>query len=1086
MRSQIFLKMSELFDTLVRPAGESGDVDTLLLHIAETARVHLSTSACAIQARNPITGRFREPLIVSQQFPSKCNQAFAAFLRSEELTCAVIRQKIVLIEDLDNCEEFEPALLATLKNIPDTRAVVVLSLCMKERHKTLGTLYLSYSHPQRFSIDDFEHFQIFADQVSLVLQEAWLRLRYREVARIGQYINHELSDEHAIFTRLKDHIGSILDADYALLLAVYKLQSRKLDIYQAEEGRLVVDPNHEFEGACQYVIETKQPLFIRQRSEEARELPFQIALMKGTKPEESLIFVPLMLLGEPIGVLSIQHPLPDAYTQEDQFILELLANHVALALYNARLYRNLKLLHDTGQILTQQFESASTPQNIVDNIRKATRADLVVLYPYDAIEDKFVQPVCIAGTLLDPGVQVTPHPVHEGSITRTLLERRETIFARKSDTLYTSLGDGVSAPNTRFYLREKVCSTAAVPLLVEEKVVGVLFVNFRQPQRFDPTQKVLIEGLAHYAAIAIKNAQTFGRLSERRIHELEILQKIDSALNTPDPELKTVLNTILSLAHEQIHPNDSGLLLYDPRKRVWTFGAANGPSAVAMMALPFIAVEQKGIISWVLQHKKTALVKNVYQELPWRDVYLKFIDETIAELDVPLLDDGQVIGVLSFGSATEGAFDQEDALFLETLAGQAIIAIKKAQAYEREKRFAERFRLLYEAGQELGKITEMDQLNSAYQTIVRLAQELSHSPVVIRRYDEKERALILAYTSWHRYSPPSLKLDISAGFNGKVARERRTIVVDDVDSYPPGEFLQRPADPTIRSILVTPILFKDRYYGNLELTHESVAHFHDKDQEFFEGLALQLASTLDRLEITQERQELKQRAQAAEVMISSARSTYELTHRLGNDFGLVEFWVTTIKDELKKLNADSPLISERLRYINEAAGKVMSLSERLRAELSSEEEHERFVLLPPQILLEDVRGSVSLPNNIQVRLEVEEGVAPVRVIHRLIANALLNLVINAKEAMPQGGLLTLRARNRGRSVALEVIDTGVGIPKEHQSKIFELLFSTKSSSGFGLWSAQNNTWKNRGTLKVESEPNRGTTFTLLLPRAEEH
>ena len=264
-----------------------------------------------------------------------------------------------------------------------------------------------------------------------------------------------------------------------------------------------------------------------------------------------------------------------------------------------------------------------------------------------------------------------------------------------------------------------------------------------------------------------------------------------------------------------------------------------------------------------------------------------------------------------------------------------------------------------------------------------------------------------------------------------------------------------------------------------------MAHFHDKDQEFFEGLALQLASTLYRLEITQERQELEQRAQAAEVMISSARSTYELTHRLGNDFGLVEFWVTTIKDELKKLNADSPLISERLKYINDAAGKVMSLSERLRAELSVGEEHDRFILLPPRVLLEDAQNSVSLPN-IQVQMEVKEDVAPVRVIHRLIANALINLVINAKEAMPQGGLLTLRARNIGRSVALEVIDTGIGIPKEHQSKIFELLFSTKSSSGFGLWSAQNNTWKNRGTLKVESEPNRGTTFTLLLPRAEEH
>ncbi|HEU5227244.1 MAG TPA: GAF domain-containing protein, partial [Ktedonobacteraceae bacterium] len=626
MKSQIFLNMSELFNTLIQSSGESGDVYTILNDIAEIARIQLAASACMIQARNPITGRLIEPLMISQRCSAIADEKVFASLCSEELAQVVAERDIVLIEDLEHDTACEPVLVDVLKNIPRTRAFVALSLCIKDRQKTLGTLYLSYQEPQVFSRADAEHFQIFADQVSLVLQEAWLRQRYREVARIGQDINHELSDENIIFAKLKNHIGSILDADYALMLAVYKLQSRKLDIYQAEEGRLIVDPNQEFEGACQYVIETRQPLFIRQRSEEAKELPFQIALIKGTEPEESFIFVPLMLLGEPIGVLSIQHPQPNAYTQEDQFVLELLANHVALALYNARLYRNLNLLYDTGQILTQQFEATSTPQTIVDNIKKATKADLIVLYSYDAASGRFVQPVCMAGMLTDPTLQSTPDPLYPGSTARMLLGRGESIFARESDTLYASLlGDSANIQNTRFYQRENVCSTAAVPLLVEEKAVGMLFVNFRQPQRFDPTQKVLIEGLAHYAAIAIKNAQTFERLSERRIHELETLQKIDSALNTPDPELKAVLNTILSLAHEQIHPDHSALLLYDAQKQVWTFGAATGPSAAARMARPFMAMEQKGIICWVLQQKKTALVKNVYQDAPWCDHYFKTI-----------------------------------------------------------------------------------------------------------------------------------------------------------------------------------------------------------------------------------------------------------------------------------------------------------------------------------------------------------------------------------------------------------------------------------------------------------------------------
>jgi signal transduction histidine kinase len=86
--------------------------------------------------------------------------------------------------------------------------------------------------------------------------------------------------------------------------------------------------------------------------------------------------------------------------------------------------------------------------------------------------------------------------------------------------------------------------------------------------------------------------------------------------------------------------------------------------------------------------------------------------------------------------------------------------------------------------------------------------------------------------------------------------------------------------------------------------------------------------------------------------------------------------------------------------------------------------------------------------------------------------------------MPGGGKLTLRARNAGRYVALEVIDTGTGIPHEQQEKIFELFFSTKHGSGFGLWSARRHVLKNRGELEVSSEPGQGTTFTVLLPRDE--
>jgi signal transduction histidine kinase len=115
-------------------------------------------------------------------------------------------------------------------------------------------------------------------------------------------------------------------------------------------------------------------------------------------------------------------------------------------------------------------------------------------------------------------------------------------------------------------------------------------------------------------------------------------------------------------------------------------------------------------------------------------------------------------------------------------------------------------------------------------------------------------------------------------------------------------------------------------------------------------------------------------------------------------------------------------------------------------------------------------------------LEIDADVDYIRIIPGSIDDVLRNLIANAIHAMPDGGKITLRARNGGRYVALEVTDTGVGIPPEKQSKIFDLFFSTKGSSGFGLWSARRNILKNHGGLKVESKPDQGTTFILLLPR----
>ena len=101
-----------------------------------------------------------------------------------------------------------------------------------------------------------------------------------------------------------------------------------------------------------------------------------------------------------------------------------------------------------------------------------------------------------------------------------------------------------------------------------------------------------------------------------------------------------------------------------------------------------------------------------------------------------------------------------------------------------------------------------------------------------------------------------------------------------------------------------------------------------------------------------------------------------------------------------------------------------------------------------------------------------------------ISQVLLNLMLNACQAMPGGGTLTLSLCPKGDRVELKVQDTGVGIPEDQISKIFDPFFTTKSvgeGTGLGLTVVHGIIQEHNGTIRVNSKPNQGTTFTISLP-----
>jgi len=113
---------------------------------------------------------------------------------------------------------------------------------------------------------------------------------------------------------------------------------------------------------------------------------------------------------------------------------------------------------------------------------------------------------------------------------------------------------------------------------------------------------------------------------------------------------------------------------------------------------------------------------------------------------------------------------------------------------------------------------------------------------------------------------------------------------------------------------------------------------------------------------------------------------------------------------------------------------------------------------------------------------VEDFVAdlpPIDADAKQIQQALLNVLLNAVQAMPTGGTLTVRATAQDRFVRVTITDTGAGIPPENRDKIFSPFFTTKHrGTGLGLAITRSIVEKHHGTITVESEPGRGTTVVF--------
>jgi signal transduction histidine kinase len=210
-----------------------------------------------------------------------------------------------------------------------------------------------------------------------------------------------------------------------------------------------------------------------------------------------------------------------------------------------------------------------------------------------------------------------------------------------------------------------------------------------------------------------------------------------------------------------------------------------------------------------------------------------------------------------------------------------------------------------------------------------------------------------------------------------------------------------------------------------------------------------------------------------------------VAHQVGTPLNVISGYVQLLRARHEEGSPDG----ERLRTVQEQIARVTAIVQSL-LDQTRRPLPELRPLAPAAIvesLAELVRPSL-VGRGVTLDLEVEPALPVVDVDPPLLEQALLNLVTNAIDAMPEGGTLTVAARRDGDGVALLVTDSGAGIPAEDLARVFDPLFTTKplgKGTGLGLPILREMVEAQRGSVRLSSRPGHGTTAEVHLPRAKE-
>ena len=525
--------------------------------------------------------------------------------------------------------------------------------------------------------------------------------------------------------------------------------------------------------------------------------------------------------------------------------------------------------------------------------------------------------------------------------------------------------------------------------------------------------------------------------------------------------------------------------------------------------------------------RRTVLVHDV-----WKDKdYVEGVPGMRSELAVPIEIEGRVIGVLDVQSKKVGAFDERDVKLIQILASHAAIAISnKERQAEIEKRSAQLSSLMMSSAemirttdlhQRIKKIAEAIRGLGWRRVVISVRNEdleiASPDDIVAAGLTEEERIFL-----W-KNSPP-----------GRVWRER---IGPEYRRFKIGSFYYLPwSDPWVREkfsestvasrlsaeetvdwdpqdLLYAPLTTADgRVVGILSVddpvdgkrpTKESLAPlelFIHQAAVAIENAVLiqqlnnarnQIREYAEQLEQkveqrTQELLEAQSRLIKSERLAAIGEIAAMVGHDLRNPLQVIVYTLYLTNEMLKKISPEAmkSLEESHVDELLARIGEQVNYMDKIISDLQDYSKPLKPILVSTSLskVIDNTLSSVTVPSNIKVANLVPKDFPQVVMDASMMRRVFSNLITNAIQAMPDGGVLEISSTIDDDTVTVNVKDTGIGIPKENLEKLFQPLFTTKSKGqGLGLAVCKRLVEAHGGTIEVDSVVGKGSTFTIKLP-----